>query len=358
MSEQIKLAQTMNKDKLILFFLFVIALIAVGFVLKLAKPVVLPLVIAWLLTFIFGPVVNAMTRRKVPLPITIFLVIVLFCGIVFGSSIFLHSRVMSIIGEFPRYEALIIRLTGEITNIIPLKYNPLNNLDWTATVREMLMLLSGSLFVILSELLMVIIFMVFMLAGKPYAKLKMSHALSDQRAGQLSRIIGSISSEISRYLLTLMLISFATGCFVWLALTLIGIDFPITWGALAFILNFIPTLGSIVASIPPILLAFVQYYPSIWPAVITLVAITFIQMTIGNFIAPKVLGDRLHLSPVVILLSLLFWGWLWGIAGALLAVPIASAIKITCENIDELKPISVMMGSGRRLWKENQKKES
>jgi len=77
-------------------------------------------------------------------------------------------------------------------------------------------------------------------------------------------------------------------------------------------------------------------------------------MTMGNFITPKILGDRLHLSPVVILLSLLFWGWLWGIVGALLAVPIASAIKITCENINELHPIGVMMGSGRRFWKESQ----
>jgi predicted PurR-regulated permease PerM len=358
MTEQIKLAQTMNKDKLIIFFLFVIALIAVGFVLKLAKPVVLPLVIAWLLTFIFGPVVNAMTRRKVPLPITILLVMILFCGIVFAGSIFLHGRVMSIIGAFPQYEERFLEMTREISSLLPVKYNPLNDFNWAETVREMLVILSGSLFVILSDLVLVIIFMVFLLAGKPYAKLKMSHALSDHRAGQLSRIIGSISSEISRYLLTLVLISFVTGCLVWLALTIIGIDFPITWGALAFIFNFIPTLGSIIASFPPILLALVQFHPSIWPAVITLVTIAFIQMTIGNFIAPKVLGDRLHLSPVVILLSLLFWGWLWGIAGALLAVPIASAIKITCENIDELKPISVMMGSGRRLWKENQKKES
>jgi len=73
-----------------------------------------------------------------------------------------------------------------------------------------------------------------------------------------------------------------------------------------------------------------------------------IQMTIGNVIAPKVMGDKLNLSPVVILLSLVFWGWLWGPIGALLSVPIASAIKIFCANIEPLRPISIMMGSGRR----------
>jgi predicted PurR-regulated permease PerM len=348
----------MNKDKLILFFLALLALVAVGFVLKLAQPVVIPLVIAWLLTFILGPAINAMTHRKVPLPIAITLVMILLCGIVFAGSIFLHGRVVTIIAEFPKYEERFVHLSGEMTSLIPLKYNPLTDFDWTLTVREALVTLSGSLFSILSNLVLVMIFLVFLLSGKPYAKLKMGRALSDQRAGQLNRIISSISSEISRYLSVLVLISLSTGSLIWLALTVIGVDFPITWGALAFFLNFIPTLGSIVASIPPILLALIQYYPSPWPGVITLLAILAIQMTIGNLIAPKILGDRLHLSPVVILVSLLFWGWLWGIVGALMAVPIASAIKITCENIDELKPISIMMGSGRRFWKDSQKKES
>jgi len=183
----------------------------------------------------------------------------------------------------------------------------------------------------------------------------MDHALSERRAAQMKKIVGSISSEISRYLWVMVIISLTTGVLIWLALSLIGVDFPVTWGALAFFFNFIPTIGSIVASLPPILLALVQFYPAVWPGVVTLVAITAIQMTIGNFIAPKVLGDRLHLSPVVILISLLFWGWLWGIVGALLAVPIASAIKIACENIEELHPIAIMMGSGRRFWKESRK---
>jgi predicted PurR-regulated permease PerM len=137
-------------------------------------------------------------------------------------------------------------------------------------------------------------------------------------------------------------------------LTLIGVDFAVTWGALAFFLNFIPTVGSIVASIPPVLLALVQYYPSFWPAVITLVSVTTIQMGMGNALAPKILGDQLNLSPVVVLLSLLFWGWLWGIVGALISIPIAAAIKIVCENIKTLHPISVMMGSGKSYRREFQ----
>jgi predicted PurR-regulated permease PerM len=133
---------------------------------------------------------------------------------------------------------------------------------------------------------------------------------------------------------------------------LIGVDFAVTWGALAFFLNFIPTVGSIAASFPPIILALVQYYPTLWPCVITLISILTIQLGMGNGIAPKVLGDQLNLSPVVILLSLLFWGWLWGVVGALLSVPITAALKIVCENIEPLQPISVMMGSGKSYRRE------
>ena len=137
-------------------------------------------------------------------------------------------------------------------------------------------------------------------------------------------------------------------------LEIIGVDFAVTWGALAFFLNFIPTVGSIVASIPPILLALIQFYPSFWPGIITLFSVMTIQLGMGNALAPKLMGDHLNLSPVVVLLSLLFWGWLWGIVGALLSIPIAAAIKIVCENIETLHPISVMMGSGKTFKREFQ----
>jgi predicted PurR-regulated permease PerM len=106
------------------------------------------------------------------------------------------------------------------------------------------------------------------------------------------------------------------------------------------------------ASIPPILLALVQFYPSLWPGGVTLLTVMAIQLGMGNALAPKLMGDQLNLSPVVILLSLLFWGWLWGIVGALISIPIAAAIKIVCENIETLHPISVMMGSGKTYQRE------
>jgi len=141
-----------------------------------------------------------------------------------------------------------------------------------------------------------------------------------------------------------------TAVLVYLVLLVMHVDFPLTWAAFTFLLNFIPTVGSIIATVPPVLLALIKCYgESFWPAAIVLTLLLLIQQTMGSLVEPKLMGDKLNLSPVVILLSLVFWGWLWGITGALLSVPIAAAMKIVCENIEALKPISVLMGTGKNL---------
>jgi predicted PurR-regulated permease PerM len=248
-------------------------------------------------------------------------------------------------------------LIATLTTQLNLGFDPLAGIDWGQNIGRFLVTLSGSIFTFASKLVLVVIFLFFILLGKPFFKYKILKSFSDDKANQLSQITLSITGQIRRYLSWQFVISFCTGCLVWLALSLIGVDFAVTWGALAFFLNFIPTVGSIAASIPPILLALIQFYPSFWPGIITFFALLTIQLSIGNGIAPKVLGDQLNLSPVVILLSLLFWGWLWGIVGALLSIPITAAIKIVCENIEPLQPISVMMGSGKSYQREFKKLE-
>ncbi len=328
--------------------LAVVTLILVGAVLRTAQVVVLPLIIAWLLSYILGPIVTFLTRRRVPVALSITFVLVLLLAAGYFIGVFLHSRVINFMQYYDAYYARLIELIRTFTDDLDLEFDLISGIDWGPLVREHLMKLTSPLISFMSRLLLVVIFLVFLLLGKPFFPAKVKRAFGPDDAERVTRILGSISGQIGHFLVMQLLISFATGVCVWFALILIGVDFPITWGATAFLLNFIPTLGSIVASIPPVLMALVQF-PTLWPALVTLVALFAIQMTIGNVIAPKVLGDRLNLSPVVVLLSLVFWGWLWGIVGAILAVPIASTIKIVCENFEGLKPISMMMGSGRGL---------
>ena len=331
-------------------------LVAVGVVLKYAQSVILPLIIAWLLSYLIGPAVNFMTSRKIPTTLAVAIILIILLGIFYLSFTFLYSRVSAFAAAYPKYHTRFTELLALVTSKWNLKFDPLSGINWGQSISSGLVSLSGSIFAFVSQLVLVIIFLFFILLGKPYFRYKILKSFSAENADQISRITSSITSQIRRYLSLQFLISFTTGILVWLALQIIGVDFPVTWGALAFFLNFIPTVGSIVASIPPILLALVQFYPSIWPGVVTFFAVVTIQLGMGNALSPKVMGDQLNLSPVVVLLSLLFWGWLWGVVGALISIPIAAAIKIICENIETLHPISVMMGSGKTYQREFKKR--
>lgn len=343
----------MQRNDLTATLLAVLTVIAVGATLKAAQVVVLPLVIAWLLSFIFGPTVQILNRHRVPTALSTLLILVVLVCLCYLGGIFLKARVDAFVRAYPiYYEARFGFMLSDVAQRWQLSVDPFAGVDWGLQIRAWLVKASGSVVSFISNLVMVMIFLVFLLLGKPYFQYKLRKALSQDMATRVEGLLRTIGGGISRYLYLQFVISFATGFLVWLALTVLKVDFAITWGALAFFLNFIPTLGSILASIPPILLAMVQYYPQVWPAVVTAIVLTSIQMVIGNGITPKVMGDTLNLSPVVILISLIFWGWLWGPVGAILSVPIASAIKICCENVESLKPISIMMGSGKRFQRE------
>jgi AI-2 transport protein TqsA len=111
---------------------------------------------------------------------------------------------------------------------------------------------------------------------------------------------------------------------------------------LTFLLNYIPTIGSIFATAFPVIIAVFQF-ESLWPALWILLILTLIQQSMGNFIEPKFMGEGLGLSPLVVLFSLFFWGWLWGILGMILAVPLAAMVKIVCSNIPSLKFVGELM---------------
>ena len=356
----------MKRSNLIVGLLGVLVVFAVATAFKAAHTVVIPLMIAWLLSYICGPVVNYLVHKKVPLGLAVFAVLVLVLFVCYLGGTFLSGRVRAVLAESPEFVSQLNAMYQASISGLNLPEDYLASINWTEKLGPKLAEMSASLAIFmgnfLGKLLLVLIFLVFMLLGKPYFKYKVAAAFPDERAKQFTTMTTSISKQIGQYLVVKVSISGMTGVLVWLALTLLQVKFALTWGALAFFLNFIPSIGSIIASIPPILLAIVQYYPTgtehtgSWMLIpiLTAVVLLTIQMVMGNVIEPKIMGESLNLSPVVILLSLVFFGWLWGIVGALLSVPIAAAIKIFCENIEGLRPISVMMGSGKTCMKESQ----
>ncbi len=344
----------MKDIKILTGCIAVLTAIAVAFVLHAAQGVFLPLFIAWVISYMMAPGVRFMARLKVPVEITTFvlLALLLYCTGLIGSFL---SQV--VVGSADKYVEYYEQLR-QIWDALSVKYHftatYLDGINWRVLIRSSLISFSGSILNILSKTVMVIVFLLFILIGSPYIEAKIRRAFP-QKSTQVLMILDSISKQIGRFISVMTLISGATGVCIWLGLKWIGVDMAATWGVLAFFLNFIPTVGSIIASIPPILVAIVQFYPEasqamlgIAPEVLmTVTLILVVQLTIGNIITPKVMGDSMDLSPVIILISLLLWGWLWGVAGALLSMPIAGIIKIVCDNVEPLNMVGVLMGSGK-----------
>jgi predicted PurR-regulated permease PerM len=140
------------------------------------------------------------------------------------------------------------------------------------------------------------------------------------------------------------MINLMVGAVTVIVLLLFGVDFAFFIGVLTFFMNYIPNFGALLATVFPVVVSLLQFESFGLTLILTAVLVV-IHNIIGNFIEPKMMGSNLHLSPLAVLLSLIFWGWLWGVWGAVLAIPVISLIKIVCENIKPLRPIAILISS-------------
>ena len=154
-----------------------------------------------------------------------------------------------------------------------------------------------------------------------------------------------MASQVQNYLVAKTAISAATGVVIGMWVGLMGLDFPLSWGLLAFMFNFIPTLGSIFAAVPAVLLALIQ--PDLGPESAAIIAAGYLAVNVmfGSLLEPTLMGHRLGLSTLVVFISLVFWGWVWGPVGMLFSVPLTMVVKITLENTHEFRWVAVMLGA-------------
>lgn len=156
--------------------------------------------------------------------------------------------------------------------------------------------------------------------------------------------VEKFSQSAKRYLVIKTLISVATGVLIWLWLLILGVDYPVLWGALAFLLNYVPNIGSIIAALPAVLLALINL--GMGSAFLTVLGYLVVNIVIGNIVEPKLMGKGLRLSTLVVFLSLVFWGWVLGPIGMILSVPLTSLVAIALDSYEETRGLAIMMGSG------------
>jgi predicted PurR-regulated permease PerM len=158
----------------------------------------------------------------------------------------------------------------------------------------------------------------------------------------LSDKLQGYTTQVVQYVKVKTLMSFGTGVGVALLLWLLGVDYPLLWGSLAFLLNFVPNVGSIIAFIPPVILALLQY--GLGRAVAAAVAIVFVNSVFSNIIEPKMMGRSFGMAPWVVFVALLFWAWVFGPVGMILAIPLTVALKIALESSGTTEWIAALMG--------------
>jgi len=332
--------------KVLVGLVALLSAIALCTILNLASGVFIPLVVAWFILQVFRPVIRLGWKIHLPPILNITLVFAIFFSVCVLGIYFCTLQAVEFNRAYNLYYSKLNTMFNGILKALNIPPSTISNFNWLDLLGRYVRNISELVLAFSSKFVLTLVFFMFMLLEAPYVNEKIDKSFSGASAFRIKNILDTISRQISRYLGTLSLISLATAFSVWMVLVALGVELASGWGVLTFLLNFIPTVGSIIATIPPVLMAVLQFSPSLFKPLVVLISLTAIQITIGNVITPKVVGDRLGLSPVVILLSLLLWGTIWGIPGALLSVPIASIIKIVCENIQPLRPIAVLMGSG------------
>jgi predicted PurR-regulated permease PerM len=344
----------MKRSRAASISLGILAAIAVGVVLDLAQTVIIPLVIAILLSFILEPVIRFLMKKlKFPRILAIILVILIIFGFFYLIGLFVYNSAQSFVREYPNYlqkfQEIFQDINERYLGRLDIPDDLLAQIDWSDAIRESIVSWSGSFMGFLGVLFIILIFLFFLFLENPLFKRKLKVAFPDHTSRRIGIILEHIIRQVSRYLSVKFFISALTGFLIWLSLTIIGVDFPLIWATVGFFLNFIPNIGSIIVSAIIIMVSIIQFYPGLGRVVAVAISMITIQTVVGSILDPKLQGDRLNLSPVVILFSLLFWGWLWGVVGAILSIPIAATIKIIFENVPFLKPAGVLMGTGYKM---------
>jgi predicted PurR-regulated permease PerM len=228
---------------------------------------------------------------------------------------------------------------SELKEYLPRIQESIGNLDYQSIASGVV----NSVSTLLGNFTLILIYVVFLVIEENYFSKKMvSIFKNSEKRENFTLLINGISSAVNKYFTVKTEMSLLTAVLSYIVMRLLGVDFPVLWAFIIFILNYIPYIGSAIASLLPALFAIFQF-ASLWPFIYIFVAVEAVQILVGNYIEPKVMGKTLNLSPLVVILALSFWGAIWGILGMILSVPIVSIIIIICAQFPSTRPVAVML---------------
>jgi AI-2 transport protein TqsA len=313
---------------------------------KAASSILVPFFLAVFIAVICAPPMFWLQRKGVPKVLALVLILgaMLSVGLLFGELI--GSSLNNFLRSIPAYQE---RLSNHIVTLI----SWLREKGISIPVEEVsgtfhpgwVMNLAGDILSTLSSVLtnalLILLTVMFILLEIADLPKKLSVVL--KKPERSLSTIEKFSQSAKRYLIIKTLISAGVGFLIWLWLLILGVDYPVLWGVLSFLLNYVPNIGAILAALPVALLALVQLGAG--SALLTVLGFVVVHIVLGNIIEPRVTGKGMSLSTLIVFLSMVFWGWVLGPIGMILSVPMTSLVKIALESYENTEGLAFMLGS-------------
>ena len=350
-----KTEKQISTIKTILVILLIVTVLAVS---KISGKVSIQIMLSFFIFLLVLPLVSALEKAKMPQWLATAITVLVIIVVVLFFVWFVFFSVDMLIQKVPDYAARINDLDGLLKGIaskwieIPedASFFSMLNVDWVADViMPTLRSVSSSAISLLSTVLLVVLMTVFLLDERHTFIPKLLSFIHKGEEDKLTILWERIIRQVNKYITIKVFVSLLTGILFYVVCLIAKLDFAFLWGVLAVVLNFIPTIGSIIITVLVTVMAIVQYAPSIgWILFVGISAIV-IQNVVGNFLDPRLSGNSLNLSPFIILVALSVFGYVWGIVGMFLAVPLLSILQIICANVDSTRPIAMLIGSGRSV---------
>jgi len=313
----------------------VLATVATAAALAYTRPVMVPFVLAVFLSYLVAPVVNFLQDRlRIPRVVSVLISLLLAVGMLTLLALLIITSTRGLMASADIYRDRLTGIAERIFSVLDVFGTDIGQTTFLETMQQLPFLsliqnAAGTAMDIITNGGLVVIFLIYLVGGRRPAELR-------------TGIYAEIHAKIQKYIVTKFVISATTGLLVGLILTMFGLPLALVFGVMAFLLNFIPSIGSVISTLLPIPIAIIQY-DSVW-AITAIVALPgVVQMIIGNGIEPWVMGESLDLHPITVILSLIFWGLLWGIVGMFLATPIMAVLSIVFARFDETQPIAELL---------------
>ena len=340
------------------------------------KPIALPLIVAIFLSVLSSPLLSWLVVHRIPKPIAVFVTVFSNLAVLLVMLLLIGGSVRAFSDSLPIYQQrLEAKATETLTWLQGLGVNT-SELDWLqertpidsaedplsapgegetgipeepedislidiSAVFDLVGSTLRSIASLMTRLLLIFLMMVFILFEGSGFPRRLELALG-WTSNDLARM-AKARREVQHYLIIKTLVSLATGFLVYLWVLWMDVDFPLLWGLIAFLLNYIPSLGSIIAAIPAMMLTLIEMGPG--RALIVGLGYLLVNLVLGNFVEPHLMGRQFGISTLVVFLSLVFWGWIWGPVGMLLSVPLTMILKIMLEHTEDLRWVAQLISN-------------